>query len=192
MSYLDDSAAQITIFEGSVPWLYRDTVGKVTVGVGLMLPDLATAQALPFNINDMGGETTATTDDITKDWNRVMQMAPSLTANAYHSNGSVYLDPTDITAQLVSVLTIFDADLRQRFSGWTSFPEPAQLALLDMIYNLGPYGVFHGYPSMCGAVDAGNWITAATQCGRRGPSAARNLWTKNQFLIAGGQPPLPS
>jgi len=35
-------------FEGCVPWMYRDTVGKVTVGVGLMLPDAKTAQALPF------------------------------------------------------------------------------------------------------------------------------------------------
>jgi GH24 family phage-related lysozyme (muramidase) len=35
-------------FEGCVPWMYRDTVGKVTVGVGLMLPDVRAAQALPF------------------------------------------------------------------------------------------------------------------------------------------------
>jgi len=44
----DQSLAQLKTFEGCVPWMYRDTAGKVTVGVGLMLPDAAAACALPF------------------------------------------------------------------------------------------------------------------------------------------------
>ena len=43
-----DQQAKLKEFEGCVPWMYRDTVGKVTVGVGLMLPDINAAQALPF------------------------------------------------------------------------------------------------------------------------------------------------
>ena len=46
--YFDQSLAQLKSFEGCVSWMYRDTVGRVTVGVGLMLPDAATACALPF------------------------------------------------------------------------------------------------------------------------------------------------
>jgi len=44
----DQSLAQLKTFEGCVPWMYRDTVGRVTVGVGLMLPDAAAACALPI------------------------------------------------------------------------------------------------------------------------------------------------
>jgi len=38
-TYLEQSLAKLKEFEGCVPWMYRDTVGKITVGVGLMLPD---------------------------------------------------------------------------------------------------------------------------------------------------------
>ena len=44
-TYLEQSLEKLKEFEGCVPWMYRDTVGKVTVGVGLMLPDVEAAQA---------------------------------------------------------------------------------------------------------------------------------------------------
>src|SRR5690606_4714322 len=34
--------------EGRIPWMYLDSVGKVTVGIGHMMPDAAAAAALPF------------------------------------------------------------------------------------------------------------------------------------------------
>ena len=49
-SYLEQFLAKLEFFEGSIPWMYRDTVGKVTVGVGVMLPDAPAATALPFKI----------------------------------------------------------------------------------------------------------------------------------------------
>ena len=53
-----------------------------------------------------------------------------------------------------------------------------------MIYNLGPAGLFKGFPHLVAAVQAGAWVQAAEHCMRRGPSAARNNWTRNQFLSA--------
>ena len=46
--YFDQTIAKLKEFEGCVPWMYRDTAGRVTVGVGLMLPNEAAACALPF------------------------------------------------------------------------------------------------------------------------------------------------
>ena len=40
--------AHIKHGEGSINHMYLDTVGKVTVGVGNMLPSIESAQALPF------------------------------------------------------------------------------------------------------------------------------------------------
>jgi len=53
-----------------------------------------------------------------------------------------------------------------------------------MIYNLGPAGLFKGFPHLVAAVQTGAWAQAAEHCMRRGPSAARNNWTRNQFLSA--------
>ena len=46
MSYLDDSLAHLEIFEGTVPWMYLDTKGLVTVGVGEMVANAARAESL--------------------------------------------------------------------------------------------------------------------------------------------------
>ena len=50
--YLEQSIERLTQFEGSVPWMYLDTVGKVTVGVGSMLPDARAAGTLRFLIGE--------------------------------------------------------------------------------------------------------------------------------------------
>ena len=55
-TYLEQSLWKIQEFEGCIPWMYRDTAGKITVGVGLMLPDAEAAAALPFQV---GGVTVA-------------------------------------------------------------------------------------------------------------------------------------
>jgi hypothetical protein len=58
------------------------------------------------------------------------------------------------------------------------------MALLDMIYNLGPAGLFKGFPHLVAAIQTGAWAQAAEHCIRRGPGAARNDWTREQFLSA--------
>jgi GH24 family phage-related lysozyme (muramidase) len=167
-------------FEGSVPWMYRDTVGKVTVGVGLMLPDINAAQALPF----LAGASPATPDQIAAEFTRVDSLPLGRLSSFYKSPSSVELAEQTIDAKLLSVLQGFEADLRTEFPHYDTIPDPAKLALLDMIYNLGPGGLFEGFPHLVAAVQAGAWAEAAEFCMRRGPSAARNNWTRNQFLSA--------
>ena len=59
-TYLEQSLTKLKEFEGCVPWMYRDTAGKLTVGVGLMLPDARAAAALPYVI----GTRAATPEEI--------------------------------------------------------------------------------------------------------------------------------
>jgi hypothetical protein len=58
------------------------------------------------------------------------------------------------------------------------------MALLDMIYNLGPAGLFKGFPHLIAAIQTGAWAQAAEHCLRRGPGPTRNNWTRQQFLSA--------
>jgi GH24 family phage-related lysozyme (muramidase) len=179
-TYLEQSLAQLEIFEGCIPWMYLDTVGKVTVGVGFMLPDSAAAAALPFLVAGVA----ATADEITDDFDRVTGMAAGHVAGFYKQPDSPQLPQSAIDAQLLKTLQGFEGQLRAALTGYDGFPTTGKMALLDMAYNLGPAGLLKGYPHMLAAVSRGDWATAAASCSRVGPSPARNAWTKQQFLAA--------
>ena len=179
-NYFEQALAQLVKFEGCVPWMYLDTVGKVTVGVGLMLPDPVSAQALPFQ---SGGQP-ATPDQIATEFHRVSTLPKSKLPNFYRASTSLELPPQTITDQLRIVLTGFEQKLREALKGYDAFPDGVKQALLDMAYNLGPAGLLKEYPHFLAAIESGNWTAAAAGCTRRGPAPARNEWTRAIILSA--------
>lgn len=181
MSYLDDSLAQLKIFEDTVPWMYLDIKGLVTVGVGEMLDNAAKAQALAFVDSD--GQA-ATPEAILADFNRVHALSPAHGPNFYRSSSSPVLPPPAIDALLLDHVESFEAELSARFPAYASFPDPAKLGLLDMIYNLGSNKLFNTFPHFMAAVGQQDWLGAAANCHRLGPNQARNDWTHDQFLAA--------
>jgi GH24 family phage-related lysozyme (muramidase) len=160
--------------------MYRDTVGKVTVGIGLMLPDAKAAEALPFVV----GTRAATPEEIAAEYARVDAMPMGRASTFYKTPTSLVLTQQTIDAKLTSVLAGFEADLRSRFPHYDTLPDGIKMALLDMIYDLGPAGLFKGFPHLVAAIQIGAWQQAAEHCIRRGPGAARNDWTREQFLSA--------
>ena len=179
-TYLEQSLAKIKEFEGAIPWMYLDTVGKVTVGVGLMLTNEAAANALPFEVN---GEP-ATAEVISSEFSRVSAMKKGLVAKSYSSKQGVTLSEETIDAKLRDTLEGFEGYLRSHLDGYDALPDAAKLALLDMVYNLGPGRLFAEYSHLIAAIERGDWKSAAQASMRRGPSAARNEWVKEQFLAA--------
>ena len=184
-SYLDQMAALLKTpsFEYSIPWMYRDTRGNVTVGVGKMLPSLAAAQALPFCI--VAPDEPATAEEIAQDWDRLMGMpfGQQYGAHYYRVGTSCFLTDAEITAQLMQVLSTCDAELTLLFPNYALVPDAAKMALVDMCYNLGAGKLRDGYPHFGAAVRAQDWTTAANECDRLGISDGRNEWTKRQFLM---------
>jgi GH24 family phage-related lysozyme (muramidase) len=177
-TYLELSLWKIKEFEGCIPWMYRDTAGKITVGVGLMLPDAEAAAALPFQI----GGVVASQDVIRTEYERVKGLPEGKAAIFYRRSSSPVLAQAAIDANLQEALEGFEGKLREVLKGYDSYPVGAKLALLDMAYNLGPAGLLHGYPRLIAAVEEGRWTDAAADCERHGPSAERNEWTRDQFL----------
>jgi GH24 family phage-related lysozyme (muramidase) len=176
--YLDESLAKLEWFEGSIPWMYLDTRGNVTVGVGLMLADMAAAQKLPFLMDARP----ALPDTIAAEFTRIHAMPMGRPALFYRRHEAPELTRDAITVLLRSVLLGFEGELRARLTGYEQFPDGVKIALLDMAYNLGPQGLLHGYPTLIRAVEAGNWTLAAASSFRHGPGAARNEWTHAMFL----------
>jgi GH24 family phage-related lysozyme (muramidase) len=179
-TYLEQSLAKLKEFEGCIPWMYRDTVGKVTVGVGLMLPDAKSAQSLPF----LFGSRPATPQEIAVEYARVDSLPQGRASAFYKSPNSLELPQQSIDAKLTSVLQDFEDTLRTHLPHYDTLPDGVKLALLDMTYNLGPAGLLKDFPHLIAAVESGSWAEAAACCMRRGPGPARNAWTREQFLSA--------
>jgi GH24 family phage-related lysozyme (muramidase) len=177
-NYLEQSLTKLKEFEGCVPWMYRDTVGKVTIGVGLMLPSAEAAQTLPF----FAGAHPATPQQIAAEFARVDAMVTGRPFTFYKAPSSLELTQQTIDANLTAILQQFEADLRARIPHYDALPDGVKMALLDMIYNLGPVGLFKGFPHLMTAVETGAWTQAAANCLRHGPSPERNAWTREQFL----------
>ncbi len=159
--------------------MYHDSVGKVTVGVGLMLPNAAAACALPFQTVEGAA---ATAPQIAAEFVRVEALTMGKLPSFYRTGESLELPEAVMDEKLSAVLTGFEATLRERLTGYDKLPDGVKMALLDMAYNLGPAGLLEGYPRMIHAVETGAWAAAAAQCAREGINAARNAWTRQQML----------
>lgn len=173
--YLADSLAKIEQFEGRIPWLYLDSVGKVTCGVGFMLPDVAAAVVLPFQ----NGLVPATAAEITSEFCRVSVMKEGMAASVYR--GPLSLTTGFIDGKLMETVQTLDRGLRMRLLGYDALPDSWKLALLDMSFNLGLPGLFTKFPHFIQAIKDRNWQAAMAHCNRRGPSLQRNSWTRECF-----------
>ncbi len=189
-NYLALSLAKLREFEGSVPWMYRDTAGLVTVGIGNMLPNVSAALKLPFRVQssgDLAGETA-----VRADFARVESMMCGHTVDYYREYESLVLQDADITELLRQRVKGFEAQLRGLFFAYDQFPEWAKCGLIDMIYNLGLAGL-EKFTHFCVSVRARDWRTAAAQCARNTSDPAfnvRNAWTRTAFLNAANGVPL--
>lgn len=183
MDYLQRSADLLSsdAFEGSVAYMYQDTVGLVTVGVGQMIPSVNIAKTYPF-LTTTGAN--ASTLEIESDYKRVEALSAGHPHKYYWTKDALVLAGEAIQTMLMKRLKEFDKELRGHYLKYDTYPEPVKLALLDMIYNLGPTRLFGEFKHFGKAVNAQHWKSAAAKCHRIGPSAKRNAWTAHQFRMA--------
>lgn len=163
-------------FEGEVDHFYLDTVGKVTIGIGCQVFD---PTRLPMVIRATG--MSAPTADALAEYAAVRRMEPAKKASFYRKSTRLYLPVSGIDALFNERLALAKRGLSAKFK-LDALPLPAQLALVDMSFNLGSRGLIEKFPKFCNAVVAGDWQTAAAECDRNGIQAERNAWTRAQFL----------
>jgi hypothetical protein len=184
---LEQSAALIASpsFEGSVPYMYLDSAGagNVTTAAGLLLPNLDAALALPWYTADFARE--ARQQEIASEFSRVKAMKPAMPASYYQRKAtSPLLRDVDITHITATELGGMAKELEQHLPAVGSWPVPAILAALDMIWNLGGAKLFNEFPLWRNSAQAGNYFGMSLQCHRNGISDARNAWARDQFSKA--------
>lgn len=182
MSYIDDSMKQTEIFEDRIGWMYLDTVGLVTCGVGQQLPTAPIAAALPWLVwNSVAAGRTA----ILSDWYRVKALPAGKGASYYKGNLDLPNDAID--SLLRSKIFAVDKQLAIDFPAYATFSDSRKLALIDMSYNLGESRLMREYPIFDAAVRAGDWDKAIANCLRDAKVKAfdaRNEWTQRMLAVA--------
>lgn len=201
--------ADLDYWEASVLWMYLDSVGLVTVGCGTMLPNSNFASQIPF-FHD-GNSTVATAAEIIAAWDilHAGSAVQKAAAQADKFSAQHYKSVTDLRITTQTASNLRDVHVRSDYSQlclifptFDDLPDPAKLALFDMIYNLGagraPVAAraatrghratpairgtgLRAYSTMCAAIRTGDWESAAASCHRRGIPAERNRMTASLF-----------
>ena len=191
-------------FEGSIPHMYLDTRGYVTVGIGKMLPTPSAAQLIRFVRR--GTQDLANVLEIQDAFLKVRGSIAGRPAASYRNLTDLDLAPGEADRLLNAELEKAEDRCRNLFGGWDKFPLPAQLALLDMVYNMGEgraltaadrqagrreHGLFQ-FHKLRESVAKEDWAAASRDCHRVGIQKSRDTWTRDKFLEAAHlAPPRP-
>lgn len=179
---LAKAQAIIGPFEGRIEHMYLDTRGYVTVGIGNLLKDPWTAAALDWTWRDGGG--TPDEKAIGDEWARVSRQPAGMDAHAYKRFTSMDLQSAEIDMLFKMKVEQFEDSLRHIFPDFPAWPEPAQLATLDMAYNLGAGAIPREWPKLTRALRRREWSVAARESNRPQSREARNLVVRNLYLDA--------
>jgi len=182
--------ALIEPFEGSVPHMYLDEYGYVTVGIGNLLATPQVAIALTWLWRDPKRRTSDEPGEveISDEWARVHGAVPGLLANTYRSLTTMELHPAEIRRLFNRRVDQFETSLQHLFPTFAVWPEPAQLATLDMIFQLGPGAFTEGHrkfwPRLTAALRSQDWRAAAEHSHRPQSREARNEAIRGLYLQA--------
>ena len=158
-------------FEGSIPHMYLDVKGLLTVGVGNLIEPVEEAEKLPFRFKSKPGVAApgapATPEQIKAEWQRLKANASSthLVARAFEPITDLELSDEAIDALILDKLSSHQAFIKRQpwaadFENW---PADAQLGLLSMAWAMGPAGPgqFAHFRAACQRHD---FATAAKEC----------------------------
>ena len=120
--------------EGFRAYSYRDTRGKLTIGIG-------------FNLDAPGAAERCAAAGV--DYEAVCYAGHAVT----QAQAQALLDEGITSAQDVATMTV---------TGLMDMPEPVQLVVIDMIFNLGS-GKFGEFRRMIAALEAHDWGQAANE-----------------------------
>jgi GH24 family phage-related lysozyme (muramidase) len=182
--------ALIEPFEGTVPWMYLDVNGYVTVGIGNLLASPHVATTLVWDRR--GGGVEPDEVEVVDEWERVHRAVRGLPAIQYKRLTTMELHPSEIARLFGRRVDEFETSLQHLFPGFAGWPEPAQLATLDMAFNLGAGALPRDWPNLTAALRAQDWRAAAAQSHRPQSRPARNAAVLELFVDAGRAGAVPT
>lgn len=162
--------------EGRKNFPYLCIHGIITFGVGHAAPKAAMMRAAKWYRNGV----LASMAEVDAAWAKV-KMQPfgrNLTAESYQHLTSIRLPDSEIDRIFSEDLAEAERLLRHAFIEYNRWPIKIQLAMIDMMFSVGP--AFLGnvppkaYPRLVAAARRQDWATCAAECKRGGVSPTRD------------------
>src|SRR5262249_6198496 len=145
-------------FENAIPFMYLDTGGNVTVGVGNKLDTADDAKKLGFvtradpTAKPPVAERKATDDEKKADFDNVKKQTANRVWTYYKQFTKLDLPDSEITSLLDARVKEFKTLLTASFPDFDSYPEEVCAAVFDMGFNLGVGKLTSAFPTFCKAV----------------------------------------
>lgn len=156
------------VYEGYAPYMYLDTEGLVTVGIGHQIKDVQAAASLPFHDR----KTKAQTLSIDKE-NAYLKVLNSGMTNsllrAFENVTQIDLNPAEIRDLFLNDINNFIHELKHkdRFPDFDTYPGLVQRGILDLAFNFGLPRFFRLYVQFQKALSERNWFEVANQSRRK-------------------------
>ncbi|MDI2595377.1 hypothetical protein POF45_28715 [Pseudomonas sp. 681] len=170
--------------EGDKDFMYVDSEGNVTTGVGFLLRNEDAAAEYPFVDLD---DNPATEEQKRAEWRLIASKYDKNikhTADWYEDFTELYLQGDFIDTKLKALVVGDFAGLSRNFPGFGGFPSAARVAIHDMYYNLGASKLQQKFPSLMAAIARRDWSAAAVESHRTKIGEDRNDYVRDLFLIA--------
>lgn len=175
--------------EAFINWMYLDSVSKVTIGYGTMLPNSEAAVGVDLRHPN---KKPATADEKRAEWRRVQAISPAGTdrnysAQSYRKDAQLFIMQSEADRLRLLKLDAFIVELGNIYPRFNSLPEDAQVALMDMVYNLGGAGITKKFKNFTRAINdpkGPDWKRAAQESNRPQLSVERNKEVRELLLSA--------
>lgn len=185
------AARMIASHESFIPHMYLDSVSYVTVGYGKMMPNAAAAEALNFVNKSVRPHRPATNAEKRAEWQTMQAISPQGTRINYAAGHYRQFSSLEMTRAEGAILLDVEVDnavaiLVTNYPGFRRFPEDAQVAMIDMAYNLGNriHSVFRNFTRAINGRGGPRWDVAARESNRPQLSTSRNREIYNLFMAA--------
>lgn len=188
---------QLAKFEGRVDHFYLNSKGIASVGIGQLVLSEDVAASLPLYIPRMlkWWLRSATDEEKRAEYQFVQLNGPDnpsrYKASYYKQFTRLIMLDKDMEAILIKNIDSLYGELSLLYnetngylSNFADFPDEVQLALFDMIFNLGMTNLRTSWPKLNGAIKVEDWKTAAAESRRRQVSPVRNNYVRDLFLLA--------
>lgn len=175
-------------YEDSISHLYLDTKGKVTVGIGHLIPNKnAMSGVTMYKVKNKLLTTPATLQEKMTEFSNITKLpwGKRYSAKSFEKHTTLKMKEFDINNLFNKHLDSFYVELKNIYKkekgfskNFDDFHQNVQLALFDMIFNLGATKLVKSFPKFNEALKKDDFKEAAKQSHRLDIDETRNKYIK--------------
>lgn len=155
----------ILTFEKRINHFYLDSVGKVTVGIGHMMPNKTAVSSITmYKVKNKLPGTMATLIEKQKEFDTILKQKKNYKAEWYAKHTTMIMKDADSTSLLNKHVDSFYKELSSTYKKSKGYPDDfdkldkdVQAALFDMIFNLGANQIVNKFIKFDTALKASDW-----------------------------------